>query len=132
MQERIKAILQREPSEEIVKAEKIEATEEDINAEYEKLAKAYGMEVDAVKSAVPAENLAGDIKSQKAIGIIKENAVEGAAKKTAAKTEPATKKDDAEKPAKKPAAKKTTAKKDDAVKPAKKPAAKKTTKKTEE
>ena len=118
--------------EEIVKAEKIEATEEDINAEYEKLAKAYGMEVDAVKSAVPAENLAGDIKSQKAIGIIKENAVEGAAKKTAAKKETATKKDDAEKPAKKPAAKKTTAKKDDAEKPVKKPAAKKTTKKTEE
>lgn len=104
----------------IVKAENIEATEDDLNAEYEKLAKAYNMDVDAIKKAVPAENLAGDIKSQKAIGIIKDNAEateEKPAKKTAAKKE---------------AAKKETAKKSDAEKPAKKPAAKKTAKKTEE
>ena len=112
----------------IVKAENIEATEDDINAEYEKLAKAYNMEVDAIKKAVPAENLAGDIKSQKAIGLIKENAVaeEKAAKKSTAK-KTAAKADDAEKPAKK-----TAAKKDSTEKPAKKPAAKKTAKKTEE
>lgn len=104
----------------IVKAENIEATEDDLNAEYEKLAKAYNMDVDAIKKAVPAENLAGDIKSQKAIGIIKDNAEateEKPAKKTAAKKE---------------TAKKETAKKSDAEKPAKKPAAKKTAKKTEE
>lgn len=104
----------------VVKAENIEATEDDLNAEYEKLAKAYNMDVDAIKKAVPAENLAGDIKSQKAIGIIKDNAEvteEKPAKKTAAKKE---------------TAKKETAKKSDAEKPAKKPAAKKTTKKTEE
>lgn len=98
----------------IIKSENIEATEDDINAEYDKLAKAYNMDVDAVKKAVSEENLASDIKSQKAIGLIKENAVV------------------AEKPAKKTASKKTAAKKDDAEKPAKKPAAKKTTKKTEE
>lgn len=111
----------------IVKAENIEATEDDINAEYEKLAKAYNMEIDAIKKAVPAENLAGDIKSQKAIGLIKENAVieEKAAKKPAAKK--TAKADDAEKPVKK-----TAAKKDSTEKPAKKPAAKKTAKKTEE
>lgn len=111
----------------IVKAENIEATEDDINAEYEKLAKAYNMEIDAIKKAVPAENLAGDIKSQKAIGLIKENAVieEKAAKKSAAKK--TAKADDAEKPVKK-----TAAKKDSTEKPAKKPAAKKTAKKTEE
>lgn len=111
----------------IIKAENIEASEDDINAEYEKLAKAYNMDVDAVKKAVSEENLASDIKSQKAIGLIKDNAVvaEKPAKKTA-------KKDDAEKPAKKTATKKTAAKKDDAEKPAKKPAAKKTAKKTEE
>lgn len=104
----------------IVKAENIEATEDDLNAEYEKLAKAYNMDVDAIKKAVPAENLAGDIKSQKAIGIIKDNAEateEKPAKKTAAKKE---------------TAKKETAKKSDAEKPAKKPAAKKTAKKAEE
>lgn len=111
----------------IVKAENIEATEADLEAEYEKLAKAYNMEIDAIKKAVPAENLAGDIKSQKAIGVIKDSAVEEkAAKKTAAKKETA-KADDAEKPAKK-----TAAKKESAEKPAKKPAAKKTAKKTEE
>lgn len=111
----------------VVKAENIEATESDLDAEYEKLAKAYNMEVDAVKKAVPPENLAGDIKSQKAIGLIKENAVaeEKAAKKS-------VKAKDAEKPAKKPAAKKDSAKKDNAEKPAKKTAAKKTVKKTEE
>lgn len=102
----------------IVKAENIEATEADLDAEYEKLAKAYNMEVDAVKKAVPAENLAGDIKSQKAIGLIKDNAVaEEKTAKKAAKKETA-KADDEEKTAKKPAAKK--------------PAAKKTAKKTEE
>lgn len=111
----------------VVKAENIEATEDDINAEYEKLAKAYNMEIDAVKKAVPAENLAGDIKSQKAIGLIKENAVveEKTAKKAA--TKKTAKADDAEKPAKKAAAKK-----DSTEKVAKKPAAKKTAKKTEE
>lgn len=111
----------------IVKAENIEATEDDINAEYEKLAKAYNMEIDAIKKAVPAENLAGDIKSQKAIGLIKENAVieEKAAKKPAAKK--TAKADDAEK-----SVKKTAAKKDSTEKPVKKPAAKKTAKKTEE
>ncbi len=110
----------------VVKAENIEATESDLDAEYEKLAKAYNMEVDAVKKAVPPENLAGDIKSQKAIGLIKENAVaeEKAAKKSVKAKD--------EKPAKKPAAKKDSAKKDNAEKPAKKPAAKKTVKKTEE
>lgn len=111
----------------VVKAENIEATESDLDAEYEKLAKAYNMEVDAVKKAVPPENLAGDIKSQKAIGLIKENAV--AEEKTAKKS---VKAKDAEKPAKKPAAKKDSAKKDNAEKPAKKTAAKKTVKKTEE
>lgn len=112
----------------IVKAENIEATEEDLNAEYEKLSKAYNMDVDAIKKAVPAENLAGDIKSQKAIGLIKDNAVaeEKVTKKAASKKETA-KADSEEKPAKK-----TAAKKDSAEKPAKKPAAKKTTKKTEE
>lgn len=109
----------------IVKAENIEATEDDINAEYEKLAKAYNMEVDAIKKAVPAENLAGDIKSQKAIGIIKDSA-EATEEKPAKK--PAAKKDTA----KKETAKKETAKKSDAEKPAKKPAAKKTAKKAEE
>lgn len=108
----------------IAKAEGIEATEDEINAEYENLAKMYAMDVDAVKKAVPVDSLASDIKSKKAIDFVKDNAVitdEKATKKTAEKKETAEKA-----PAKKPAAKK---KADDAEKEEKKPAAKKTTKK---
>ena len=108
----------------IAKAEGIEATEDEINAEYENLAKMYAMDVDAVKKAIPTDSLASDIKSKKAIDFVKDNAVisdEKATKKAAEK------KDGEEKaPAKKPAAKKTTEKKETAEK---KPAAKKTTKK---
>ena len=105
----------------IVKAEGIEATEDEISAEYENLAKMYAMDVDAVKKAIPEESLASDIKSRKAIDFVKDNAVisdEKATKKTAEKKETAEKA-----PAKKPSAKK---KADDAEK---KPAAKKTAKK---
>lgn len=108
----------------IAKAEGIEATEDEINAEYENLAKAYAMDVDAVKKAIPTDSLASDIKSKKAIDFVKDNAViadEKATKKAAEK------KDGEEKaPAKKPAAKKATEKKETAEK---KPAAKKITKK---
>ena len=95
----------------IVKAENIEATEDEVNAEYENLAKIYNMDVEAVKKAIPADSLAGDIKSKKAIDLVKSSAKvteEKATKKTAEK------KDAEEKPAKKPAAKKTTKKAADA------------------
>ncbi len=92
--------------EKIVELEKIEATEEDINAQIEKMAKDYGMEVDQIKAAVPAEEIAKDLAVGKAIDFIKENAV---ITEVDAKTEkkPAAKKT----AAKKPAAKKSTAKK---------------------
>ncbi len=61
--------------EKIVELEKIEASEEDINARFEEMAKQYGMEVDAVKNAIPAEELAKDIAVGKAIDFVKENAV---------------------------------------------------------
>ena len=96
----------------IVKAENIEATDDEVNAEYENLAKTYNMDVDAVKKAIPVDSLAGDIKSKKAIDLVKDSAKvteEKATKKTAEK------KDGEEKtPAKKPAAKKTTKKAADA------------------
>jgi trigger factor len=96
----------------IVKAENIEAADDEVNAEYENLAKTYNMDVEAVKKAIPADSLAGDIKSKKAIDLVKNSAKvteEKATKKTAEK------KDGEEKaPAKKPAAKKTTKKAADA------------------
>ena len=103
----------------IIKAEGIEATEDELNEEYDKLAKTYNMDVEQIKKAIGADALSGDIKSRKAIELVKANAVVTEEKKTAAKKPAAKKKADAEgeepaeKPAKKPAAKKTTKKKAD-------------------
>jgi len=125
--------------EKIAELEKLEATEEDINAELLKIAESHKVEVEKVKEFVPAKELAADIKATKAIDFVRDNAVvtektaqpedepmkkpAAAAKKSAAKkpkaAENKTEEKDAEKPAaaKKPAAKKTAA--------SKKPAAKK-------
>ena len=97
--------------EKIIEKEKIEVTEEDIEAEYKKYADAYNMDVDTIKKAVSAESLKPELASRKAIDLIVDSAVvteEKAAKKTAEK-KPATKKTTA----KKPAAKKTSEKADD-------------------
>ena len=96
----------------IVKAENIEASDDDINAEYENLAKTYNMDVDAVKKAIPVESLAGDIKSKKAIDLVKNSAnvtEEKVTKKTAEKKDV-----DEKASSKKPATKKTTKKAADA------------------
>lgn len=97
--------------EKIIEKEKIEVTEEDIEAEYKKYADAYNMDIDTIKKAVSAEYLKPELASRKAIDLIVDSAVvteEKAAKKTAEK-KPATKKTTA----KKPAAKKTSEKADD-------------------
>ena len=97
--------------EKIIEKEKIEVTEEDIEAEYKKYADAYNMDIDTIKKAVSAESLKPELASRKAIDLIVDRAVvteEKAAKKTAEK-KPATKKATA----KKPAAKKTSEKADD-------------------
>ena len=59
----------------IVKAESIEATEEEIEAEVAKLAEQYSMEAEQVKAAVSAEQLASDIKTRKAVELIVDSAV---------------------------------------------------------
>ena len=59
----------------VVKAENITASEEDINAEYEKYAEAYKMEVEKIKSFIPAEELARDLEVEKALHFLKVNAV---------------------------------------------------------
>lgn len=58
----------------IVEAEKIEATEEEIEAEVAKLAEQYQMEAEQIKNAVPTEQLAGDIKTRKAVELVVESA----------------------------------------------------------
>lgn len=87
--------------EKIVELEKIEATEEDINAQIEKMAADYNMTADQIKAAVPASEIGKDLAVGKAIDFIKENAVI---------TEVEAKTEKQEKPAKKPAAKKSTKK----------------------
>ena len=109
----------------IIKAENIEVSDDEVNAEYDNLAKMYAMDVDAVKKAIPVESILSDLKSKKAIDFVRDNATITEEKPVAKKT--AEKKDTSEKaPAKKTATKK---KADDAEKTEKKPAAKKTTKK---
>ena len=61
--------------EKIVELEGIVATDDDINAEYERLASAYGMELDKVKEFVRSEDIAKDMAVQKAMEFVKANAV---------------------------------------------------------
>ncbi len=60
--------------EKIVELENIVADEKDIEAQYEKMAKDYNIDVERVKAAVPAEEIAKDLAVGKAIDFIKANA----------------------------------------------------------
>ena len=132
--------------EEIAKLENIEVSDEEIDAEYNRIAENYKVDVENVKSQIASEDLAKDLKVQKAIDLVKENAVitdKAAEAKKPAKKAPAkksAKKAEGDEAAedgasKKAPAKKTTAKKtesaDDAA-PAKKAPAKKSTKKADD
>lgn len=59
----------------IMEAENIEVSDEEIDAEAAKIGEQYGMDVDQVKKAVPAEQLTEDIKRNKAVDLIVESAV---------------------------------------------------------
>lgn len=59
----------------IMEAENIEVSDEEIDAEAVKIGEQYGMDVDQVKKAVPAEQLTEDIKRNKAVDLIVESAV---------------------------------------------------------
>ncbi len=61
--------------EKIAALENLEATEEEIEAEYARLAEAYNMEVDKIKAAVAADAIADDLKVKKAVDLVKEKAV---------------------------------------------------------
>lgn len=54
----------------IVEAEKVEATEEEIDAEVAKLAEQYQMDAEQIKAAVPVDQLAADIKTRKAVELV--------------------------------------------------------------
>ena len=82
---------------EIIKVENIEATDEEIEAEYERAAKMYGMDAASLKSYITKDAVADEVKRDKAVKLITESAI--AADAAAAE------------PEKKPAKKRTTKKK---------------------
>ncbi|WP_298022802.1 trigger factor [uncultured Dysosmobacter sp.] len=102
----------------IIKAENIEASDEDVEAEFKKLADQYNMDLEMVKKYLQADQVKDQIVSQKAVAVVVDSATavkpeKKTAKKVAKKTEEAA--EGEEKPAKKPAAKKKTAKKAEAA-----------------
>ncbi len=58
----------------VAKAENIQVTEEDLEAEYARFAEQYGMEADKIKAAIPASELTKDLAVSKAMDFIKEKA----------------------------------------------------------
>lgn len=100
--------------EKIAELEGLKPTEEETEAEYQKLADAYGMPLESVKNLVTVEGINGDIQNQKAIDLVKANAVvvekkaeeEQAEEKKPAKKRASTKKkaeaDEGEEAAEKP------------------------------
>ncbi len=98
----------------VAKAEKIEPTDSDVEAEYTKLSEQYGMPVERIRGFISVDAMKSDLYTIKAIEFLRENAVATApVKKTAAKKESETEKKAPAKKAsttaeKKPAAKKTT------------------------
>jgi len=102
----------------VVELEKIEASDEDIEAEYKRLSESYKVDLEKVKSVVPLDQMKTDIAMMKAEDYVCANGVE-TKEEAKADAEDAGKKVTKAKPAAKAEAPKE-----------KKPAAKKTTKKT--
>ena len=59
----------------VAAAEAIEATEEEINAEFQRIADAYHIEVAQVKSMIDDASIAADVKVKKAMDVVKASAV---------------------------------------------------------
>ena len=61
--------------EKIAEVEGIEVTEEDLNAEFEVMAKQYELEIEKIKEMVPAEEIKQSLKTRKAVKVITDSAV---------------------------------------------------------
>ena len=66
--------------EKIAELENITVSDEELEAEYARVAEKYGMEVDKVKPLIPADSLITDLKVKKAMDLVKANTVAPAAK----------------------------------------------------
>ena len=61
--------------EKVAELESIVVSDEEIEAEYSRIAEAYGMEIEKVKETVDADSIAADMKVKKAVDLVKEKAV---------------------------------------------------------
>lgn len=61
--------------EKIADIENLEATEEDLENEYKKIAEQYNMEVEKIKNIIPKTELTKDIVVEKAINFVRDNSV---------------------------------------------------------
>ncbi len=73
--------------EKIAVLENLDATEEEIEAEYKKFAEQYNMEVDKIKEVVPVDGLKADMLKEKAVKFVVDNAKVTTARKPRAKKE---------------------------------------------
>ena len=90
--------------EKIAELENLVASEDDINAEYARIAEAYGIDVEQVKASIDSEFIAADMRVKLALDAVKAHVVVKSSKKKA--TKKATKKaDDVETTEEKPAKK---------------------------
>ncbi len=71
----------------IVEVEGITVSEDEIAAEYESMAKQYEMDVEKIKTMVPAEELKSSLETRKAVKVITDSAVAVAPKKEDASEE---------------------------------------------
>ncbi len=71
--------------EKIAELENLKASEESINAEYGRIAEAYGIDVEQVKASIDADLIAADMTVQLALDSVKEKAVVKAPKKKSTK-----------------------------------------------
>ena len=101
----------------IIKAENLDATDEEVEAEFQKLAEQYSMDIEMVKKYLQADQVKDQLISQKAVAVVVDSATATKPEKKTTKKAAKKSEDDAEaaegeeKPAKKSAAKKKTTKK---------------------
>ncbi|NLP48297.1 MAG: trigger factor [Clostridiales bacterium] len=79
--------------EKIAELEDIQVSEEDLEAEYKKIAEAYSMEAEAVKPLIPVDALKEDILNQKALQLVLDQALVEETQKAKPKAEKAKKED---------------------------------------
>ena len=79
----------------VIKAENIEASDEEVEDEFKKLAEQYGMDLEMVKKYIQADQVKDQVVSRKAVAVVVDSAVavkpeKKAAKKAAKKAEDKT------------------------------------------